>query len=97
MPRNDQPKLSRRNFMCSTAAIGTTALVARDAMGTSTTSPASTKATSIQAEDPSLKERIFKTLKIGMVRIEGSLIDKFNAAKEAGFRWYRNGLSRHER
>ena len=28
---------------------------------------------------------IFKTLKIGMVRVKGSLTDKFNAAKEAGF------------
>lgn len=26
-----------------------------------------------------------KTLKIGMIRVEGSLLDKFNAAKEAGF------------
>jgi len=32
-----------------------------------------------------LKGRLYKTLKIGMVRVEGSLIDKFNAAKAAGF------------
>jgi len=33
----------------------------------------------------SLKGRLFKTLKIGMVRVDGSLTDKFKAAKQAGF------------
>ena len=32
-----------------------------------------------------LKGRLYKTLKIGMVRVQGSLTDKFRAAKEAGF------------
>ena len=32
-----------------------------------------------------LTGRIYKTLKIGMVRVEGSLTDKFKAAKAAGF------------
>jgi L-ribulose-5-phosphate 3-epimerase len=32
-----------------------------------------------------LEGRLFKTLKIGMVRVEGSLTDKFRVAKEAGF------------
>ena len=36
-------------------------------------------------EDVSLDGRIFKTLKIGMVQVEGSLTDKFIAAKAAGF------------
>ena len=36
-------------------------------------------------EDVSLDGRIFKTLKIGMVQLEGSLTDKFIAAKAAGF------------
>jgi len=36
-------------------------------------------------EEYSLQDRIFKTLKIGMVKVEGSLTDKFNAVKEAGF------------
>lgn len=35
--------------------------------------------------DVSLKGRIKKTLKIGMVRTKGTLTEKFNAAKEAGF------------
>ncbi len=42
-------------------------------------------ATVRKVNDVSLKGRIFKTLKIGMVKVEGSLTDKFNAAKEAGF------------
>lgn len=33
----------------------------------------------------SLKGRLFKTLKIGMVGVKGSLEDKFQAAKDAGF------------
>ncbi len=32
-----------------------------------------------------LSKRIFKTLKIGMVNVDGTLTDKFRAAKEAGF------------
>lgn len=38
------------------------------------------------AETPStLKGRLYKTLKIGMVKVDGSLIDKFNSVKAAGF------------
>lgn len=36
-------------------------------------------------DDVSLKGRLYKTLKIGMVGVEGTLIDKFNACKEARF------------
>lgn len=36
-------------------------------------------------DEVSLKGRIYKTLKIGMVGVEGSLTDKFLACKEAGF------------
>lgn len=37
------------------------------------------------ADDVSLKGRIYKTLKIGMVSVEGTLTEKFSAVKEAGF------------
>lgn len=40
------------------------------------------------AQEPagdSLKGRLYKTLKIGMVGVKGSLTDKFKAVKEAGF------------
>ncbi len=36
-------------------------------------------------KDSYLQGRLYKTLKIGMVRVEGSWADKFRAAKEAGF------------
>lgn len=37
------------------------------------------------ASGDSLKGRLYKTLKIGMVGVEGSLTDKFKACKTAGF------------
>lgn len=37
------------------------------------------------AAEPSATKTIYKTLKIGMVRVKGSLTEKFLAAKEAGF------------
>ena len=43
------------------------------------------KSDSVAAEDISLDGRIYKTLKINMVKVEGSLTDKFKAAKAAGF------------
>ncbi len=39
----------------------------------------------LQMQDVSLKGRIWKTLKIGMVQVEGTLGEKFKAAKAAGF------------
>jgi len=36
-------------------------------------------------EPASLKGRLYKTLKIGMIGVKGSLTEKFKAAKEAGF------------
>ncbi|MBW3597521.1 MAG: sugar phosphate isomerase/epimerase [Planctomycetes bacterium] len=38
-----------------------------------------------EAESDGLTGRIYKTLKIGMVKVPGSLIEKFQAVKEAGF------------
>ena len=43
-----------------------------------------------QAHSPAVPDalagRLYKTLKIGMIRVEGSLTDKFKAAREAGFK-----------
>ncbi|HSJ04198.1 MAG: sugar phosphate isomerase/epimerase family protein [Verrucomicrobium sp.] len=43
-----------------------------------------------QAHSPAVPDalagRLYKTLKIGMIRLEGSLTDKFKAAREAGFK-----------
>ena len=62
--------LNRRRFIQGTAAaLATTPLLSAEAAGKKT----------------SLKGRLFKTLKIGMVGLKGSLTDKFKAAKAAGF------------
>lgn len=65
----------RRSFLQASAAVcsGWAAL-----SGTHSTQAAA-------ASEVSLKGRIFKSLKVGMVRVEGSLTDKFNAARAAGF------------
>lgn len=66
---------SRRKFIQTTSVLGAVAFMpglSRAAFPASTVSHA-------------LKGRLYKTLKIGMIKIEGSLTDKFIAAKEAGF------------
>ena len=64
--------LSRRRFVQGTAAM----LAAQPLLSSSA-----------RAKEDSgyLQGRLYKTLKIGMVRVDGSLADKFRAAKEAGF------------
>lgn len=77
------PFASRRSFLQS-AAIASSAIVC----GTSTfagTTPASTSRTATASNVEGLKGRLYKTLKIGMVKVDGSLTDKFKAAKTAGF------------
>ncbi|MDG2128689.1 MAG: sugar phosphate isomerase/epimerase [Fuerstiella sp.] len=65
---------SRRSFLqTSTAA----ALSAGLAVGSAHAA--------VPAAPDTLKGRLYKTLKIGMVRVDGSLTDKFKAAKVAGF------------
>ena len=79
--------LSRRSFVrASSAAIlaAPTALTASTAMG-SDSAITHARPTETSGQDVSLKGRIYKTLKIGMVKVDGSLTDKFKAAKEAGF------------
>lgn len=66
--------LSRRQFICQ-AAVATTALAM--------TNPFVFAADS--AIDAKTKPRLRKTLKIGMVRVPGSLADKFAAVRKAGF------------
>lgn len=68
---NETPNFSRRRFLQTSAAAA--------AAG------AAVPALAQDSDAVDLNGRIFKTLKIGMVRVEGSLTDKFKAAKEAGF------------
>jgi L-ribulose-5-phosphate 3-epimerase len=62
--------LSRRRFLQSSAALALT-----HPMWSGAAEPSG----------PGLNGRLYKTLKIGMVRVEGSLTDKFRAARTAGF------------
>ena len=61
--------LSRRRFVQGAAAVAASA----PSLGLAS------------MNEPSLKGRLYKTLKIGMVGVPGSLTDKFKAAKDAGF------------
>lgn len=69
--------IARRQFLTSSLALGGAIL------GTPSTFPQTLA--KMKPDDVSLKGRIYKTLKIGMVGVEGSLTDKFKAAKAAGF------------
>ena len=73
--------VSRRSFLQTTAVAATT--LAGAAAVSATTANAATTATA--AAPGYLQGRLYKTLKIGMVDVKGSLTDKFNAVKEAGF------------
>lgn len=66
--------INRRRFAQGAAAIGAISAI----------SPYSTL-TNLLAAEPSAKRTIYKSLKIGMVRVNGSLTEKFRAAQEAGF------------
>ena len=74
-------KINRRQFVSSTSIVAASAAIGSQMPGANLL--AST--TNIQADDVSLEGRIYKTLKIGMVGVKGSLTEKFKAAKEAGF------------
>jgi L-ribulose-5-phosphate 3-epimerase len=65
---------SRRTFLQSSLAAS-----AAVACGRASALPGTPSA------EASLKGRLYKTLKIGMVKVSGSLTDKFLAAKHAGF------------
>lgn len=64
--------LSRRRFMQGTAAM----LAAQ---------PFLSRIADAEENTGYLQGRLYKTLKIGMVKVEGSWAEKFRAAKEAGF------------
>ena len=67
-----QTSVSRRRFLKS-SAVATGAIAAAPMLANRALA------------DVDLNGRIYKTLKIGMIRVKGSLTDKFKAAKEAGF------------
>lgn len=78
-----RPKFNRRQFVSSASAVASTAVIGSQLPNTNLL--ASSGTTLMQDDDVSLEGRIFKTLKIGMVGVKGSLTEKFKAAKAAGF------------
>ncbi len=76
--QNPNSNLTRRTFVAATAGSMIAAPLGVVGMNASLKPQEST-------EDVSLKGRIYKTLKIGMVRGKGTLTEKFDIAKEAGF------------
>ncbi|QEG24128.1 sugar phosphate isomerase/epimerase family protein [Mariniblastus fucicola] len=71
--------MNRRTFLTS-SAVAATGIAVKPV-------PASFRRTSMHSisQDIALGDRIYKTLKYNMVGVEGTLTDKFKAAKEAGF------------
>ena len=72
---------SRRGFLQSSAV----AMTAGAAISGARCLMAQPLALSLATIDDGLKGRLWKTLKIGMVKVEGSLSDKFKAVKAAGY------------
>ncbi len=75
---SSRKSIGRRQFVQTSTAVAAAGLLAPTL--TSAATPRRPR-----AEDVSLKGRLKKTLKIGMVGVEGTLIDRFHAAKKAGF------------
>ncbi len=83
----DSPNISRRRFMTATGAtcLGLAAGGYSAAHSTALAhSPDPTARWKLSPLQPA-KSHLLKTLKIGMVQVEGTLADKFQAAKQAGF------------
>ncbi|MGI9516336.1 MAG: sugar phosphate isomerase/epimerase family protein [Pirellulaceae bacterium] len=78
MPASEA-KFTRRTFVGTSAAA--CVLGVSGGMSAASTPLAFSAATSVNQDSP----RMLKSLKIGMVKVDGSLTDKFNAAKAAGF------------
>ncbi|QXD22722.1 sugar phosphate isomerase/epimerase [Opitutia bacterium ISCC 51] len=70
----DTPRHTRRHFIQTAAALGAGTMLPSILQG----------AGHANASNP-MAGRLYKTLKIGMIKVEGSLTDKFKAAKKAGF------------
>ena len=70
--------MKRRTFIASSA-------VAATAMVAGANQSAASAFSSLRTQEVQLSDRVFKTLKYGMVGIKGTLTEKFKAVKEAGF------------
>ena len=84
MFRHLHKPVSRRAFIRSTVASSSVAALGI-CCGSENVLAATTQLTNQVDEEPKLTERIFKTLKINMVKVEAPLLEKFTAARTAGF------------
>lgn len=73
-------QISRRLFMSSGTGVAAAGVLAAGSGDSAAGAAAGTRGSAV-----SLKGRMYKTLKIGMVNMEGSLTDKFRAVRSAGF------------
>ena len=85
-------KPTRRSFVRTSSAciaaplaLGSAALSSSVLSSTASANQPSNRTIQDEKKDVSLNDRIYKTLKIGMVGVKGTLTEKFKAAKEAGF------------
>lgn len=85
--QNSRPTLTRRSFVQASTASVVAAPMLLSSSAVRAANPSTPKKfiAATEVQDDSLKGRIYKTLKIGMVKVDGSLSDKFKAVKEAGF------------
>jgi len=65
---------NRRQFLCQVSAL------------TAGTIFTANRASAADAVEDAMAGRLYKTLKIGMIKIDGSLTEKYKAAKQAGFK-----------
>lgn len=78
-----QSQINRRQFAGVASTVAASSAVGLQLPANTNLFAGST--TGNQTDDVSLQGRIYKTLKIGMVGVKGSLTEKFKAAKAAGF------------
>lgn len=78
----NKSSVTRRSFLNVSGAAVAAGVVS--SLGVPMVAAAGVKASTESVEVP-LKGRLYKTLKIGMVNVPGTLTEKFKAVKEAGF------------
>lgn len=74
----------RRQFLRTSTLLAGGSLLAGNSLLSGTSLRAADSAAKGTVSDP-LAGRLYKTLKIGMIKVPGTLTEKFKAAKEAGF------------
>ncbi len=77
--------VSRRQFLGSSSLATVAGFLSANALSVGTSPQPAPSSVPQRTDDVRLAGRVWKTLKLYMVQVEGSLTDKFRAAKAAGF------------